>query len=451
MATFKHIDEALSELQVLAKQWIQVPAVERMIIIHDVYGLFRIKLWASPGELRDAAVAQIQKDSEQLGDYFHSSPELYDESCGITDREIFNEIWQESSQITDKLRINDRHRNRSGWFVRPREALWPVYADESPLPYEREPPIIVFLSHKGGVGRTTALASFALQKARAGDKVCVIDLDLDAPGIGTLLSDTSEAGTAPWGVVDYFLECKISDPNLDDYMHLYRDERTTADGPPIYVIPAGRMNEHYLSKLSRIDLEPAAPEEKHPLEELLQAVRSTLQPDWILIDSRAGLSPAAGLLLSGFAHLYVLFGTTSEQSFQGLIPLVRRLGHDRLKYGMLQGDCLMVQAMIPEDPEVARMSKRLFDGKIEDIFTEYYLADSGDTNNERWSLDDLDNDSAPHKPIGIPYRTPMGFFKTLDDIAPLLCTEDPYRQLAQRIGDRFPSVGEKRGFDEENA
>ena len=38
----------------------------------------------------------------------------------------------------------------------------------------------------GGVGRSTALAAFAIQRARLGERVAVVDLDLDAPGIGAL-------------------------------------------------------------------------------------------------------------------------------------------------------------------------------------------------------------------------------------------------------------------------
>ncbi|RMH27272.1 MAG: ParA family protein, partial [Planctomycetota bacterium] len=65
-----------------------------------------------------------------------------------------------------------------------------------------EQPIVVFYSFKGGVGRSTALAAFAIQRARAGERIAVIDADLDAPGLGHLLS-APEVGTAQWGVADY--------------------------------------------------------------------------------------------------------------------------------------------------------------------------------------------------------------------------------------------------------
>lgn len=43
-------------------------------------------------------------------------------------------------------------------------------------------PVITFYSHKGGVGRTTAMTSYALHLAKQGMNVAIIDCDLEAPG-----------------------------------------------------------------------------------------------------------------------------------------------------------------------------------------------------------------------------------------------------------------------------
>ena len=42
--------------------------------------------------------------------------------------------------------------------------------------------IVTFYSWKGGVGRTMALANTAVQLARKGNRVLVVDWDLEAPG-----------------------------------------------------------------------------------------------------------------------------------------------------------------------------------------------------------------------------------------------------------------------------
>ena len=42
---------------------------------------------------------------------------------------------------------------------------------------------ITFYSYKGGVGRSLALVNIATRLAEFGKKVCVIDFDLEAPGL----------------------------------------------------------------------------------------------------------------------------------------------------------------------------------------------------------------------------------------------------------------------------
>ena len=58
-----------------------------------------------------------------------------------------------------------------------------------------QPPIAVFWSLKGGVGRSTALAVAAAHLSRKGKKILVVDLDLEAPGVGTLLLEQRSSST----------------------------------------------------------------------------------------------------------------------------------------------------------------------------------------------------------------------------------------------------------------
>lgn len=54
------------------------------------------------------------------------------------------------------------------------------------------------------------------------------------------------------------------------------------------------------------------------LRALLFAVRKELKPDYVLIDSRAGLHDVAGLSLHRLAHVDVLVSRGSEQGYRGL-------------------------------------------------------------------------------------------------------------------------------------
>ncbi|MBE3038434.1 MAG: hypothetical protein IMZ62_06450, partial [Chloroflexi bacterium] len=101
----------------------------------------------------------------------------------------------------ERLRVAERHRTHGAWLHDMTEPLWQRTGERG-----KSPPILVFYSFKGGVGRSTALASFAIQRARVGDRVVVIDFDLDAPGVGVLLAADKSGMTASWGVIDYLLE-----------------------------------------------------------------------------------------------------------------------------------------------------------------------------------------------------------------------------------------------------
>ena len=132
---------------------------------------------------------------------------------------IHDTAWEQGVPVPDtgeRLRLNDRHRNRTAWFL-PIEQSQPVW------PLSGGPPIVVFYSFKGGVGRTTALAAYAIARARRGERLAIIDFDLDAPGVGRLLDD-GEGHIARWGVVDFLLEHGGRLP-LDDYRHTCAESR----------------------------------------------------------------------------------------------------------------------------------------------------------------------------------------------------------------------------------
>jgi hypothetical protein len=300
-------------------------------------------------------------------------------------------------------------------------------------------PIVTFYSFRGGVGRTTALTAFALQRANKGELVMVVDLDMEAPGVGTLLS--AEAGlSVRWGVVDYLLEQPLlKSVDLRDYSYLASPQLTGAG--EVFVVPAGRFDEHYLTKLARVDFNPppSGSDEPHPLQSLLLQIRDEFQPHWILLDSRTGLSEVAGFALGGFAHLNVVFGTTSEQSWQGLHYAIQRLGADRVQRGLAQAECLLVQGMVSDNPEVSEPSESMFSLRAEDEFRNFYYAeDPEDPEEDRlWYIRDMESRDAPHVPVPLYYTQRLTFFTALEKVKEALLTSHDYVNLCERIASRF--------------
>lgn len=431
----RHLDEARgAALEILRKELTGADAV-RAVLIDDLFGQLRLILWGAPE--RNPIRTRILNGLGASSEPFWRGAVLDAEGGAEADSALAQRAWDEASgdeELPHQLRILDRHRNRGWWFepvVRP-----PWSAEEAGA---GSPPIISFYSFKGGVGRTTALSSFAVQRARAGERVVIVDGDLDAPGVGGLFWD-EEAGTSPrWGLTDYLLERQHGEVDLGDYLYASRSEALVGSGE-ISVLPVGRLDDGYLRKLARVDLEPTRERGGAEILELLvRQIHEERKPDWILIDSRAGLADPAGALLGGLAHLIVLFGTSAEASWAGLRIVLGRLGRARLRRGVPQADCLLVHGMVT--PRASEVARRSFTDRARDEYDDVYYAAEPDHADERcdeiWYLGDAESSDAPHVPTALHYNELLAFFDRLSSVAGRLAEDPDYVALAERIVDRF--------------
>ncbi|MBI4562775.1 MAG: hypothetical protein HY724_12085 [Candidatus Rokubacteria bacterium] len=427
---FIHLDEAKRAAIEHVKHCVhEVSGIERALLGVDLFGKLRVILWASP-EAFEQAQARLRADLESACGRWWTGEVLSATEVTESDRTLWEHAWDEARAQPDivRLRILDRHRSRTAWFLGVSDPLWNAPHDG--------PPVVVFYSFKGGLGRSTALASFAMQRARGGERVAVVDFDLDAPGVGRLLAADDKGTTSPWGTVDYLLEHGQGDVPLSDYYHPCR--RVAGQGD-IVVVPAGRLDSEYADKLARVDFEQASTEGRSPVACLLEGIRTELKPKWILLDARAGVSEPAGHLLSGLAHLHVLFGTTSEQTWQGLTVVIDRLGRERVIRGQPQAECLLVQALVPPGVEVARRASEAFAERARQLFTElYYAEEPQDPADERfWDVRDLESEDAPHVPVPIAYEQRLAHFGDVAEVADVLAESKDYRNLVARIAQRF--------------
>jgi hypothetical protein len=204
-------------------------------------------------------------------------------------------------------------------------------------------------------------------------------------------------------------------------------------------MPAGLLDEFYADKLARVDLEEPVRGQGSGLSDLLERTRRELEPQWILLDARTGISEPGGHLLSGLAHLHVLLGTVQEQSWLGLDLVLNRLGRDRVLADREQADVLMVQAMVPGG-DAGEWARDHFAGRAENTFEQrYYAAEDHDA--ERfWTLSDKADRDAPHVPIALDYESRLASFRDIGDIADLLCS-GVYAAIDARIAAHFEPEG----------
>lgn len=184
-----------------------------------------------------------------------------------------------------------------------------------------------FYSYKGGVGRTLALANVAAHLAMRGNKVLIVDFDLEAPGI-TTLDFCADAKGRP-GVVD-FIHTYLRDgsaPNASEFIH--RCSFTNAADSNLLeldVMPAGDQSPAYGESFAKIDWRELYEERNgFLLMEDLREQWANLGYHYVLIDSRTGLTDVSGICTRQLPDSVVTIFFPNEQNLVGLTDMVRSI------------------------------------------------------------------------------------------------------------------------------
>ncbi|MEO3861496.1 FxSxx-COOH system tetratricopeptide repeat protein [Acrocarpospora sp. B8E8] len=197
----------------------------------------------------------------------------------------------------------------------------------------RDGRIITFYSFKGGTGRTMALANSAWLLAANGYRVLAVDWDLESPGLHKFFRpflDAEKIVEAP-GVVELISEfswaaTKRTDSRPDDWHRQYAQvaphvvgidwDHFSGDGA-IDFLSAGRQNRDYSSLVASFDWDTFY--ERLGGGQFLDALREGMcaSYDYVLIDSRTGLSDIADICTVHLPDVLITCFTLSDQSIEG--------------------------------------------------------------------------------------------------------------------------------------
>ena len=153
----------------------------------------------------------------------------------------------------------------------------------------------------------------------------VLDLDLESPGISTSLLPSDRR--PKFGITDWLVEDLI-DNGDEVFDNMVASSGLSHDGD-IYVVPAhGAESGEYVSKLGRAWMPKVSTEGQESwsqrLQRLISALEERLQPDVILIDSRAGIDEVASACVTDLgANLVLLFALDGDQTWSGYRILFR--------------------------------------------------------------------------------------------------------------------------------
>lgn len=395
-----------------------------VVIVRDLFGRIRIALG------NDAVAC------DQLGDELH--PLLGAFSPGAT--EI---IMQRASLLAPDAIFGAAELRRIAPGVRLLER-WVIGADwlRAPLPRaQAKARRVAFFGIKGGVGRSTALIAIARHLAEQGSRVLVVDLDLESPGVTASLLP---AGILPsFGVVDWFVEDDVGQADAGLLRELVASSPlATGTTGEIRVVPAGGTigTENYVSKLARIY---TAPPGKGGLAvrlaRLLDELEAAEQPDWVLLDSRAGIHDLAAVAVTRLDATSLLFAIDTPQTWLAYRYLFATWDKDPQLVRRFRDRLRVVAGQVPETDR-ERYLESLRDSAS--VLFEEYLYDAADAKDDNAFNFDVGDRDAPHSPVPIYWRRELqGWDPTRD---PPTVTPDQLRgafgELLDYVDDTLASA-----------
>ena len=444
MPTF---DEILPALLRIVAPTTMASKSQRICVVRDLVGKVRLAIEPQAGVAIEGTVGAVETAlTKELGGYF-VPPILHPHNARL--RHFVAELFRHAkpwplawpSQYAkdpisppsveidqNKWRAFERALSKQSWlYDRRYQPPWELHP--------RAPTIVAFYSFKGGVGRTTLLATVAWRLAREGKKVVVIDLDLEAPGVSSLFAVAPERG-----VLDYIVDhVAVRESHVGPWPAARSLD--AVENENITVVPAGRLDRHYLEKLARLDFAGSrtAPEEDDPtlgaLKALLKSLSKECRPDYILIDSRAGLHDISGLSLHALSHVDVLVNRAGSQGLAGLALVLQVLReHKHLD----EFQCVVVHGMapMPNHRELREHEQRAFREAVYELFTRHVYSED--------EALDIDDATAPHHPWLVSYDPRLERLERLEPaLESVVFSSSELKDICNRIRELAGESGEE--------
>ncbi|MBQ0855588.1 tetratricopeptide repeat protein (plasmid) [Streptomyces sp. BH-SS-21] len=209
----------------------------------------------------------------------------------------------------------------------------------------RDGSIITFYSYKGGTGRTMALANTAWILAANGKRVLAADWDLEAPGLHRFFHPFLDVNvlTATSGVINILQDFAAAATDgvrrtgpwhqefadVEQHAVSLTPERlgfSFQDGGSLDFLSAGRQFRAYSSAASFLEWDNFY--DRLGGGTFLEGLRQSMKRsyDYVLIDSRTGLSDTADICTLQMPDLLIDCFTLSDQSLEGAAEVANSVG-----------------------------------------------------------------------------------------------------------------------------
>lgn len=261
--------------------------------------------------------------------------------------------------------------------------------------------IVVFYSYKGGVGRTFAIANIAAILAKRGKRTLLMDWDVEAPGLHRYFKPYMPPLDGEQQGIIHLLNLSTKNPEIP-WQSFIKPIRLP-DAAGIDFIPSGDHASDYVEQIRRFSWNQFF--ESHSggstLNRWIREWKSTY--DYILIDSRTGITDTSGVCTIYLPDILVLVFAPNEQSFDRGVQIVRGVQKARQ------------QLSVPRPPLAILPVPGRFDGRDEIDQSQHWL-DRFATELKVFYDDWLPSDIKPRQMIEltkVPYVTKYSFGEPL--------------------------------------
>ena len=231
--------------------------------------------------------------------------------------------------------------------------------------------VATFYSYKGGVGRTMALANTACLLASWGKRVLCVDWDLEAPGLLRFLPPDRDSGL---GLLDLVDERDGEPIRWEDAVCPVSVRFETAGRPVrLDVLPPGAPAGYD----RRVQVFDWRRRYEAGLGERLEELRDAWvrRYDWVLIDSRTGLTDTGGICTVQLPDILVLLANPNSQAIDGAHSVWRLVNERRAEAAFDRTRLLTLPVLTRFDDraeyEDARAWERRFAAQFGDAYAEW--------------------------------------------------------------------------------
>lgn len=392
-SVYQRVETILASMDLTPLQGIDV------YLVRDLYGRVRIIADEPASDSVQGALGELAtRLSRELGAHGHPP----DASLLILDTPASTLLGSSARRMSGCMFWVDRMITGNGWQT--------VNA-----PASRRNRYTLF-SVNGGVGRSTTAVVLAWHLAHQGERVLVVDADVESPGLGSTVLD--QGAHPEFGIVDWFVEDLVGQAaHVLDRMVGTPTWAQDLEGS-VAVVPAhGRRPGEYLAKLGRVYLNTRLPWTER-LDRVITSLEEAWQPSIVVIESRSGLHDLAAAAVTDVGAHVMLFATDSASTWSTYEMVFSHWRDHRLAEKM-RDRLSIVSALTPEtgtDQYLARFTERSWH-----LFRDY-LYDGVEPSfpNDAFSFD-LRESPAPHSPLAIHWNRGLAAGSSLHriDAAPV--------------------------------